>query len=299
ITERKRAEAVLADSQKALRESEARFREVADSISQLAWTADRTGRRYWFNKRWFDFTGTRLEEVKGLGWRKCHHPEHLDRVVKGIKQSFENGMSWEDTFPLRDRHGNYRWFLSRALPIRDEAGEIASWFGTNTDITDQLEAENALRELNDTLEQRVQAATRERLQIWNVSQDLLVVENLDGTYLSTNPAWTTVLGWSDAELVGKTSQWLLHPDDREKTRIEVERLAAGKITQRFETRFRHKDGSYRWLSWKAVQDSGRIYAMARDITDLKNTENRLRDARNELAQAARRTTLAAMSAAIA
>src|SRR5262249_6519499 len=80
---------------------------------------------------------------------------------------------------------------------------------------------------------------------------------------------------------------------------EVERLAAGEITQRFETRFRHKDGSYRWLSWKAVQDSGRIYAMARDITELKNTENRLREARNELAQVAHRTTLAAMSAAIA
>src|SRR5262249_40310045 len=189
--------------------------------------------------------------------------------------------------------------LSRALPIRDQTGDIACWFGTNTDITEQLEAEKALRELNETLEQRVEAETRERVQIWNVSQDLLVVEDLDGTYLSTNPAWTSVLGWSEAELVGKSSRWLLHPDDREKTRVEVERLAAGEITRWFETRFRHKDGSYRWLSWKAVQDSGRIYAMARDITDLKNTENRLRDARNELAQAARRTTLAAMSAAIA
>jgi len=299
ITERKRAEAGLAASQRALHETEARFQELADNISQLAWTADRAGRRHWFNKRWFDFTGTTFEEVKDLGWQKCHHPEHLERVVKGIQQSFENDTSWEDTFPLRDRSGNYRWFLSRALPIRDEAGAIVRWFGTNTDITEQLEAEKALRELNETLEQRIEAETKERAQIWNVSQDLLVVADLDGRYLSVNPAWTTALGWSEAELLGKSSQWLLHPDDREKTRAETKRLAVGNITQQFETRFRHKDGAYRWLSWKAVQDSGRIYAMARDITDLKDTENRLRDARAELAQAGRRTTLAAMSAAIA
>jgi PAS domain S-box-containing protein len=237
--------------------------------------------------------------MEGWGWQKVHHPEHVDRVVQRIRQSFENGTPWEDTFPLRGRDGNYRWFLSRALPIRDAAGEVVRWFGTNTDITEQLEAERALRELNENLEQRVEAETQERLRIWNVSQDLLLVADLDGKYLSVNPAWTASLGWSEAELLGKSSQWMLHPEDRERTRAETARLAAGKITQRFETRFRHKDGSYRWLSWKAVQDQGRIYAMARDITELKDAENKLKDARLELAQAARRTTLAAMSAAIA
>src|SRR5215469_10045930 len=299
ITERKRAEAVLAASQKALRESEARFRELADSISQFAWTADNSGQRYWFNKRWLDYTGTTLEEVQGWGWQKFHHPHHVDRVIEGVQRCFKNGMPWEDTFPLRGRDGNYRWFLSRALPIRNEIGEVVRWFGTNTDITEQIEAEKALRELNETLEERVETATRERVQIWNVSQDLLVVGDLDGKYLSVNPAWTMVLGWQEAELLGKTSGWLLHPDDREKTRIETRQLAAGKVTQRFETRFRHKDGSYRWLSWKAVKDEGRIYAMARDVTELKDAENKLRIAQLELAQVSRRSTLAAMSAAIA
>src|SRR5262249_29608511 len=186
ITERKRAEAVIAASQKALRESEARFRELADSISQFAWTADNTGQRYWFNKRWLDYTGTTIEEVQGWGWRKFHHPEHAERVVEGIRQCFKKGIPWEDTFPLRGRDGNYRWFLSRALPIRDEAGEVVRWFGTNTDITEQMEAEKGLRELNETLEQRVEAETRERVQIWNVSQDLLMVADLHGEYLSVN-----------------------------------------------------------------------------------------------------------------
>ena len=287
------------EAEKALRESETRFRELADNISQFAWTADHAGWIYWYNKRWHDYTGTTLEEMQGWGWQKVHHPDHVARVVQRIQQSFENGTPWEDTFPLRGRDGSYRWFLSRALPIRNEAGEVVRWFGTNTDVTEQLEAEKALRELNETLEQRVEAVTHERLQIWNVSQDFLAVTDLDGRYLNVNPAWTVGLGWSEEELLGRTSQWLLHPDDGEKTRAEIRKLAAGQVTQRFETRFRHKDGSYRWLSWKAVQDQGRIYAMARDVTGLKDAENKLRNAQQELSQVARRTTLAAMSAGIA
>ncbi len=137
-------------------------------------------------------------------------------------------------------------------------------------------AEAALRELNETLEQRVQAETRERLQIWNVSQDLLVIAGLDGKFLSVNPAWKATLGWSEEELLGKSVQWLLHPDDREKTHIESDRLTNGHKVVRFENRLRAKDGSYHWISWKAVPDSERIYAMGRDITERKHAEEKLR-----------------------
>jgi PAS domain S-box-containing protein len=145
ITERKRAEAALAANGKALRESELRYRELTDNISQFAWTADANGSIYWYNKRWHDYTGTTLEDMQGWGWQKVHHPEHVDRVVQRIRQCFETGTPWEDTFPLRSKDGNYRWFLSRALPIRNEAGDVIRWFGTNTDVTEQIEAENALR----------------------------------------------------------------------------------------------------------------------------------------------------------
>src|SRR5262249_24723687 len=146
---------------------------------------------------------------------------------------------------------------------------------------------------------RVQNETRERLRIWNVSQDLLVVANIAGEYLSVNPAWTATLGWSESELIGRASEWLLHPNDREKTHAEVIRLALGRKTLRFESRFRHKDGSYRWISWKSVPDHGRIYGVGRDITDLKDAEDKLRETRRELAQVAGRATLAAMTAAVA
>jgi PAS domain S-box-containing protein len=299
ITERKRADVVLAASDEALHRSEVLFRELANNISQFAWMANEAGWIYWYNKRWHDYTGTTLQEMQGWGWQKVHHPDHVDRVVKRIRESFESGVPWEDTFPLRSRDGQYRWFLSRALPIRNAAGQVIRWFGTNTDITEQLEAETALRELNENLEQRVREATRERLQIWTVSQDLLAVADLEGKYLSVNPAWLATLGWSDVDLLGKTSQWLLHPDDREKTSAEIRHLAAGGKTPRFESRFLHKNGSYRWISWTAAPTSDRIYAMGRDITELKDAEQLLQEARRELAQVARRTTLAAMTASIA
>ena len=151
-THRKWTEQV--EPKNALRESEARFRELADNISQFAWTADEAGWTYWYNKRWLDYTGRTLEEMQGWGWQKVHHPDHVDRVVERIRQSFESGTPWEDTFPLRSRDGSYRWFLSRALPIRNEVGEVVRWFGTNTDITEQIELQDALRETTEDLRQR-------------------------------------------------------------------------------------------------------------------------------------------------
>jgi PAS domain S-box-containing protein len=137
--ERARAEA-------ALRASEERFHTMADNMSQFAWMADPKGWIFWYNQRWFEYTGTTLEEMRGWGWKKVHHPDHVDRVVERIQRSWDTGELWEDTFPLRGKDGGYRWFLSRAVPIRDAAGNIVRWFGTHTEITAQRAAEEALKE---------------------------------------------------------------------------------------------------------------------------------------------------------
>ncbi len=139
----------------ALRESELRFHLMADSIPQLAWMANSEGWIYWYNKRWYDYTGTTLAEMEGWGWRKVHHPDHVERVVARVQQSWQTGEPWEDTFPLRGGDGTYRWFLSRALPVRNERGDVIQWFGTNTDITGIREAEERQRLLLDELNHRV------------------------------------------------------------------------------------------------------------------------------------------------
>ncbi len=148
ITERRRYEDELA-----LRADE--FQSLADNIHQLAWMADANGWIYWYNQRWFDYTGTTLSEMQGWGWRKVHHPEHVDRVVEKISAHFKSGETWEDTFPLRGRDGGYRWFLSRARCVRDKGGNIVRWLGTNTDITERLEADRLRQLLVNELNHRV------------------------------------------------------------------------------------------------------------------------------------------------
>ena len=122
----------------ALAESEARFRTIADSIPQLAWMADEDGNIYWFNQRWYEYTGTTLEDMRGFGWQAVHHPDDVSRVTEKFRQAIADGAPWEDTFPLRAHDGSWRWFLSRALPVRDPNTRSVSWFGTNTDITERI-----------------------------------------------------------------------------------------------------------------------------------------------------------------
>jgi PAS domain S-box-containing protein len=139
----------------ALREGDVNFHLLADSIPQLAWMAQPDGWIFWYNKRWYDYTGTTLADMEGWGWRRVHHPDHVERVVARIQRSWETGEPWEDTFPLKGRDGTWRWFLSRAMPVRNEAGEVIRWFGTNTDITDMREAEERQKLLLDELNHRV------------------------------------------------------------------------------------------------------------------------------------------------
>ena len=138
-----------------LREREDRFRTLADNIPQLAWMADGKGWIFWYNRRWYDYTGTTLEEMQGWGWKSVHHPDHLERVVEKVSRHFETGEVWEDTFPLRGKDGRFRWFLSRAIPIRDDAGRVARWFGTNTDVTEQRLLADAATALASSLNHRV------------------------------------------------------------------------------------------------------------------------------------------------
>lgn len=129
------------EARQATKQADKRFELIADNISQLVWMADAKGDIFWYNQRWYDYTGSSLEEMYGWGWQKVHHPDHVKRVVDKLRHNYQTGEAWEDTFPLRRYDGEYRWFLSRAIPSRDSAGKITTWFGTNTDITDQRKLE--------------------------------------------------------------------------------------------------------------------------------------------------------------
>lgn len=181
---------------KQLRESEDQFRTLANSIPQLAWMADAQGAIFWYNQRWYDFIGTSSEEMPVWGWRSTQHPDHLDRVVQHIETSWKAGEPWEDTFPLLSKEGEYRWFLSRAVPIRDSQGSIVRWFGTSTDIGKQIAAEEQIRNLNGQLQERV-AELEAIMQVLPVG--VAVAKDPEGNVVTANAALANLLGAEPGE----------------------------------------------------------------------------------------------------
>ena len=140
-----------------LLESEERFRQLADSITQLAWMAEPDGHIFWYNQRWYDYTGTNLEQMRGWGWRSVHDPDRLEAVERRFKEALASGQSFDMVFPLRGADGVFRPFLTRATPHRDDRGRIVRWFGTNTDISDRQRIEDEIRAAKEEAETANQA----------------------------------------------------------------------------------------------------------------------------------------------
>jgi PAS domain S-box-containing protein len=143
--------------------------------------------------------------------------------------------------------------------------------------------EGELRELSEKLEAEVERRTLERDRIWNVSEDLLGVANFDGHFLSMNPAWSKLLGWTEDDLKTMHVSQLRHPDDAEKSEAGRMQLVAGVPTVRLENRFRHKDGSWRWLQWTMTENDGLIYVAGRHVTAEKEQAEALERAQHQAA----------------
>jgi PAS domain S-box-containing protein len=179
------AESALRRADAALADSEGRFRTLADAIPQLAWMADAAGDIFWYNRRWYEYTGTALEQVRGEGWTAVHHPEHVERVTARFRAAVAAREPWEDTFPLRGRDGTYRWFLSRAVPV--PADGTVRWFGTNTDITGRIASEaerERLLEAERDARQSAEEAGRARTRfLATMSHELRTPLNAIGGYV--------------------------------------------------------------------------------------------------------------------
>jgi PAS domain S-box-containing protein len=165
-----------------LRQSEEQFRTLANSIPQLAWMANADGAIFWYNQRWYDYIGAGEQEIERWGWTSVQHPDHVDRTMARLQQAWSVGDLWEDTFPLLGKDGKYKWFIARAVPLRDSQGSVARWFGTCTDISDQIAAEEKIRHLNSQLQQRL-------AELETIMQVLPV-----GVAVSQDPACNVVTG---------------------------------------------------------------------------------------------------------
>jgi PAS domain S-box-containing protein len=271
LAEKKQAE-------KGLRESEERFRSMADNIAQFAWMADDAGRIFWYNKRWLDYAGVAPAGADDPAWASLLHRDHYLRVIRRLSLGFRGGSDWEDTFMLKSRLGGYRWFLSRAVAIRDPEGKVQRWFATCTDITDLNEAERARAHLAAIVES---------------SEDAIVSKNLDTTIRTWNRGAELTFGYTADEAIGRPITMLI-PKERLAEEDEIfRRLRQGLRIEHFETVRRRKDGSLVdiSLSVSPIRDSeGRLIGaskIARDITSRKRFEKELQTARDEALAASR------------
>jgi PAS domain S-box-containing protein len=222
---------------------------------------------------------------------------HQELIGLGLAPFFEDGVRWsefwqrvlDDPAPPRAielvarRKDGSRSYLETSASRWLNAGHV---FVTAIlhDVNERHAAEEALRNLNATLEQRVAEKTKERDRVWQVSRDMLGVSAPDGKWISVNPAWERILGWLPNEILGRTSGWLEHPDDTQKFRAEFGRLADAETTFSFENTLRTRAGNYRILSWTAVNAEGLLYCVARDITDQRKQEDALAKAEDALRQ---------------
>jgi PAS domain S-box-containing protein len=204
-------------AEEALREGEERFRNLANNMPQLAWMADEKGSIFWYNDRWFEYTGSTLKEMSGWGWRKALHPDHVQRVVDKITHCFQTGQDWEDTFPLRGKDGTYRLFLSKAVPIRNPRGKVLRWFGTNTDISESKESGAKYRGLLEA------------------APDAMVVVNQSGEIVLLNVQAEKQFGYRRDELVGQPVKNIIPRGFAERLVADGTRSAAEALAQQIGT----------------------------------------------------------------
>jgi PAS domain S-box-containing protein len=178
ISERKRAE-------EAARESEDQFRTMANSIPQFAWMAHADGSIFWYNQRWYDYTGTTPEQMEGWGWQSVHDPEVLPEVLERWRAAIATRQPFEMRFPLRGADGQFRTFLSRGHPMKDSHGGVVRWFGTNTDVDELKRIDDSLRatqaRLNSTL-----AAGSVGTWTWDIVNDRLSADEFTARMFRSN-----------------------------------------------------------------------------------------------------------------
>jgi PAS domain S-box-containing protein len=184
-------------------------------------------------------------------------------------------------------------------PIRDEKGDVTGIFVGGYEVTDAYRTAARLRELNADLERQVIMRTQARGRTWQVSPDLFGALNAQGYFETSNPAWQTVLGWSEQEVASMSIFEMLHPDDVERTRVGFNLTLQGHPAIRFPNRYRCKDGSYRWISWVGVPEDGMVYCSGRDITDEKAAEAELAKAQEALRQSQKMEAIGQLTGGIA
>lgn len=269
-----------------IEEREKKFREAVESMPALAFIASSENDRTFVNKGWVEYTGLTLDLASGSGWQAAVHPEDLNGVLDKWRAAVTRGEPID--YELRMRHavrGEYRWFHTRVVPLRDKHGKIVKWCGIATDIEDRKQAEEKIK--------RHEAELRQILDLTPLS---VAVFGPDRKRLYANRPSLDYVGMTLEQWQStRDPLWFFHPDDRERVARDVYTGPDIEAPHEFEARFRKGDGTYRWFLFRdnPVRDEqGRVtrwYLSATDIEDRRRMEEALRRSEAYLAESQRLT----------
>ena len=271
--ERQRSQESLRAALEGIKNSEARLRQVIDTIPTLAWCNLPEGPNEFLNKRWHEYTGLSPEESNGWGWQVAFHPDDLPPLMERWSELLASGESGEMEARLRRYDGAYRWFLIRVEPLRDETGRLLRWYGTSTDIEGLKQTEEKLRE-----------EERELRRITDAIPQAIVVQDPSGASMYANQAALDYTGLTAEDVISPGfRERIFHPDDLERLR-DFRRLALARgLPFEIEQRALRKDGQYRWflIRYNPFRNEKneviRWYATGTDIDDRVRAEERTRN----------------------
>lgn len=262
-----------------LAREQAQLRALADAIPQLAWMAEPDGYIFWYNHRWYEYTGTTPEQMEGWGWQSVHDPRVLPDVVRNWKGSIATGEPFDMTFPLRGADGVFRPFLTRVMPLKDEQGRVRRWFGTNTDVSEQKRAEEALRGSEQRYRSFVEASAQ---AVWTT--------NPRGEVEMDIPAWQALTGQTTDEAHGFGWMDAIRAEDRPRVAEAWRKAFDSGGLYEVEYLLKRHDGQWRDILARGVpvlapDGSVREYVgTCIDITERKQAEESLRETAKELAR---------------
>jgi PAS domain S-box-containing protein len=267
---------------------------LVDTIPALVWTARPDGLRDFHSQRWLEFAGISASDAAGDGWTAVFHPEDRARTVDKWRLAVATGEPFEVEARGRSASGEYRWFLVRAQPLRDERGTIVKWYGSSTDIEDRKRAAEALRESEEQWK-----------EVFEHNPVMYFMVDANGTVLSVNGFGAAQLGYTVGELVGQSVLNVFFEEDREFVRTNLAACSDNPgQSNGWEVRKICKDGTVLWVreNAKAVRRAGNqliVLIACEDITERKRAEDALNLTRAELARVTRVTTMGELTAAIA
>lgn len=254
-----------------LRESEVLYRTLGEAVPDFIWACKADGFPIFVNQRWIEYTGVTLEQAIQMPGPSFYHPEDYPRVVEMWKRNAVTQGPYEIEFRYRRHDGAYRWFMDRAVPIKDAQGRVLQWIGTMTDIHERKQAEQELREREDQFRVTFEQAA---VGIAHVG--------LNGQWLRVNNKLCEIVGYSREELLTRTFQDITHPDDLDADLACVRQILANEIpTFSMEKRYFHRQGFVVWTNLTvslARQPSGEpryFISVVEDITERKRLEEQL------------------------